>query len=403
MRKLSFVKKVEVFFSHKKGKDVVQETDSDSDGDDYYGDDGEGSGGYEVTTYSASYSERVSIEENVCEADDDDDVPASPSKELGRNSSMMDISSNGSLEEMCDEDVCDVCDEDDDDCTSPIAALHSGVFGVPKSAWDIPSVIEEMQCNVLGEDSYFVHDYAVGVFDGVGGWRSNGVDPAEYSGSLARECLSVALEEDNTDPAYILECAYNRVMKEQKVIGSSTACIICLEQEEKENGESAIFLNAAYVGDSGYMIIRRDHKTGRCSVIHKSEEQQHYFNAPFQLALVHGRFAHMRDTIFNNKPAEAVLERHELQPGDIIVSGTDGMLDNLFDYEILEIVEEMYNHHPTDIARAIVAESYYRSLSLEKTPFEENARLAGQFFKGGKRDDISTVVSRVVDVSKSSR
>lgn len=168
MRKLSFVKKVEVFFSHKKGKDVVQETDSDSDGDDYYGDDGEGSGGYEVTTYSASYSERVSIEENVCEADDDDDVPASPSKELGRNSSMMDISSNGSLEEMCDEDVCDVCDEDDDDCTSPIAALHSGVFGVPKSAWDIPSVIEEMQCNVLGEDSYFVHDYAVGVFDGVG-------------------------------------------------------------------------------------------------------------------------------------------------------------------------------------------------------------------------------------------
>lgn len=261
-----------------------------------------------------------------------------------------------------------------------------------------------------------------------GGWKSNGVDPSEYSGTLARECLAVACNDCNVDPVYILENAYSKLGREQKVIGSSTACIVCLEQEQSEDGESTMYLNTAYVrshgfllpfiqhltqfrilvvsavsqtqvGDSGYMIIRRDRRSEKCRIVFKSQEQQHYFNAPFQLALVHGRFAHLQDTIFNDKPEDAILERHEIAPGDIVVTGTDGVLDNLFDYEIVEIVEALYNHHPTDIARAIVQESYYRSVSMEETPFERNAKLAGQYFKGGKRDDISTIVSRVVEIT----
>lgn len=55
-------------------------------------------------------------------------------------------------------------------------------------------------------------------------------------------------------------------------LGSSTACILILEHESSN-------LFTVNIGDSGFLVVRK----GR--VVHKSEEQQHYFNTPFQLAL----------------------------------------------------------------------------------------------------------------------
>ena len=55
-------------------------------------------------------------------------------------------------------------------------------------------------------------------------------------------------------------------------VGSSTACILILEHESNN-------LFTVNIGDSGFLVVRK----GR--VVHKSEEQQHYFNTPFQLAL----------------------------------------------------------------------------------------------------------------------
>jgi hypothetical protein len=37
-----------------------------------------------------------------------------------------------------------------------------------------------------GEDAYFVHKYAVGVSDGVGGWAETGVNPALFSRALVK-------------------------------------------------------------------------------------------------------------------------------------------------------------------------------------------------------------------------
>ena len=38
-------------------------------------------------------------------------------------------------------------------------------------------------------------------------------------------------------------------------------------------------LHSANLGDSGFLVIRKG------EVVHKSSEQQHYFNTPYQLAL----------------------------------------------------------------------------------------------------------------------
>jgi len=55
--------------------------------------------------------------------------------------------------------------------------------------------------------------------------------------------------------------------------GSCTACLVALHREEKT-------VYTSNLGDSGYMHIRRG------VILHRSEEQQHYFNTPFQLAMV---------------------------------------------------------------------------------------------------------------------
>jgi serine/threonine protein phosphatase PrpC len=177
--------------------------------------------------------------------------------------------------------------------------------------------------------------------------------------------------------------------------GKASAAAAAAAAKQQVRRPRKCILNTAFVGDSGYLIVRRDARTQECCLLYKSTEQQHYFNAPFQLALVHGRFAHLRNTIFNDKPHDAVLDQHIVQEGDVIVTGTDGLLDNLFDFEILNIVDDMYDLHPEDIAREISRKSFERSFSGDESPFEVNARSAGQYFRGGKRDDISCVVARV--------
>jgi len=54
--------------------------------------------------------------------------------------------------------------------------------------------------------------------------------------------------------------------------GSSTACVVVLDRTSRR-------LFAANLGDSGFVVVRAG------VVVHRSNEQQHYFNTPYQLAI----------------------------------------------------------------------------------------------------------------------
>lgn len=54
--------------------------------------------------------------------------------------------------------------------------------------------------------------------------------------------------------------------------GSSTACIVVLDRQSHR-------LHTANLGDSGFLVVRGG------EVVHRSDEQQHYFNTPFQLSI----------------------------------------------------------------------------------------------------------------------
>lgn len=62
--------------------------------------------------------------------------------------------------------------------------------------------------------------WSPGVFDGVGGWQRQGIDPSAYSQSLARVAESVCLMGMNS------QVAMQKAWEATKAKGSSTACIV---------------------------------------------------------------------------------------------------------------------------------------------------------------------------------
>lgn len=74
---------------------------------------------------------------------------------------------------------------------------------------------------------------------------------------------------------------FNCVVKNLNT-GSCTACVIVMDKEKKE-------VSAANLGDSGFMVVRGD------VVVYQSQEQQHYFNTPYQLSISNDRLGVIQD------------------------------------------------------------------------------------------------------------
>ncbi|KAF9574556.1 hypothetical protein EC968_006169 [Mortierella alpina] len=124
----------------------------------------------------------------------------------------------------------------------------------------------------------------------------------------------------NVNPVQILQKSYDqsaRDAKQEGLIGSSTACLAILRDDE---------LRIANLGDCGVSIIRRN------EFIFRTEEQQHSFNYPYQLG-----------TGSTDSPTDAQVFTVKVESGDIVVMGTDGIFDNLFDEDILEEVVRCVN------------------------------------------------------------
>lgn len=68
------------------------------------------------------------------------------------------------------------------------------------------------------------------------------------------------------------------------------------------------------------MVVRKG------EVVHKSEEQQHYFNTPFQLSLPPPGY---QADVLSDQPDSANTDNFPVEDGDVILLATDGVFDNL--------------------------------------------------------------------------
>ncbi|KAJ2161404.1 hypothetical protein GGF46_001499 [Coemansia sp. RSA 552] len=310
---------------------------------------------------------------------------------------------------------------------------------------------EEELATSAGEDAFFHRPDALGIADGVGGWAGvKGADPSLFARRLMHHvCRELQRYEDIDDemfsyyfdaaPVDIMRRAYEITVDEMEALpmrGSSTACVVVLRGDE---------LRVANLGDCGLTVVRQG------DMVYRTEEQQHSFNYPYQL----GTEAH------SDSPQDAQVFRLKIQKGDVIIVGSDGVFDNLFDEDILEEVNQhlppvmraegapelkysndslwyesqqagsrgaeaickppdagakpassdplqpkpklslpQFHINPQAISRAIAnrAKLVSEDTRYSESPFQMRAIQEGLYYQGGKRDDITVLVAVVTDL-----
>ena len=197
-----------------------------------------------------------------------------------------------------------------------------------------------------GHDAFFVSrvgdsgSVALGVADGVGGWTESGVDPADFSHGLCAYMGTTAREYRGEDvppgqrvsSRQLMQKGYDAICNDRRVMaGGSTACVAVARPDGT--------LDVANLGDSGFLQLRLN------AVHFASDPQTHAFNTPFQLSVVPpsmaARMAAYGGAQLSDLPRDADVSEHDLRHGDVLVFATDGVLDNLFNQDILRIASRV--------------------------------------------------------------
>ncbi|KAG5188940.1 phosphatase 2C-like domain-containing protein [Tribonema minus] len=218
-----------------------------------------------------------------------------------------------------------------------------------------------------GEDAFFLLPKDIGVFDGVGGFRKLGVDPAAFSRAFAAAAAHNITAQrarweaiggggggsgaqtvatfKGVDLRLALEHALSSALRGTRG-GGCTACVASFDA-------ASGLLTGANLGDSGLAVLRRD-LSKRMFVAYRTTPQQHRFNMPYQLG-----------TNSTDTPADAVQFRFYTRPGDVIVLATDGLFDNLFDEDIVETVAALLRRkHAGHAAAPVTPEAIAACLVL---------------------------------------
>lgn len=247
----------------------------------------------------------------------------------------------------------------------------------------------------FGDDAFFIAKNKVadvlGVADGVGGWRNYGIDPSAFPRTLMETCERMVTEMRfcPTSPANLIKESYEEIIQQKlPLMGSSTACIVSLYKEERT-------VYTANLGDSGFLIIRDN------EIVHRSNEQQHYFNTPFQLAVAP---PNQEGQVLSDSPNVAESSSFGVKEGDFILLGTDGLFDNMNEDMLLDHISKIKDHKEENVqktARKIAEQAHQLSFDPEYlSPFAISAINSGIDLKGGKPDDITLILARITSFAE---
>jgi len=287
-----------------------------------------------------------------------------------------------------------------------------------------------------GADSFYMDSpsNSLGVADGVGEWEWRFKCSARaFADELMEGCRQSAQNVDasatrNLGAAALemLKNGYNST----RSFGAATALVAKLGSETRNMG-------VACLGDACLLQLRMETVGREASLrcLSRTREQQHSFNCPFQLArlpipsdypklLQEGKEALVRaversKSAKQDAPEDAECYVFNVQRGDLIVMGTDGLFDNLYDQEICQIADSAVTplevhglggeqppggkqHRYEEelaarLASALAKAAYHRSTGRSgRTPFCDHARQVGRYHTGGKMDDITCVCAWIV-------
>lgn len=256
-----------------------------------------------------------------------------------------------------------------------------------------------------GEDNLFVSNqtrdgsFAVGVADGVGGWSEAGYDSSAISRELCASIKYAFEKEYDTQnsitPKDLLVEAFRDVTFSEKVeIGGTTACLGIFTPDKK--------LKVANLGDS-WCGLFRDYK-----LIHETNFQTHNFNTPYQLAKIPQHILKQAELEGRRYIIDSPLMADEytwnLQKNDIVMFATDGVTDNVVPQDIeIFLKDNLEDRADKDAKLDVVTNKFVKEVvkvskdsNFPSAFAQELSRITGQKYLGGKEDDITVVLVKVL-------
>ncbi|ODH53672.1 hypothetical protein GX48_00090 [Paracoccidioides brasiliensis] len=264
-----------------------------------------------------------------------------------------------------------------------------------------------------GDDAVLVSENYLGVNDGVGAWAAKPQGHAALWSRLILHFWALEVERNVTgdsapDPVSLLQRAYEHTIEATSYpnhwLGTTTSATALLHYTLND-GFLAPTLYVTNLGDCQVMVVRPREQR----VVFKTEGQWHWFDCPMQLG-----------TNSVDTPREhAVLTRVELEERDIVVAVSDGVVDNLWEHEVLKVVldslEEWESGKRADdsfagntpdgdrrmvyVARRLLqAAKVIAQDPFAESPYMEKAIEEGLAIEGGKMDDISVIIGMCQDM-----
>jgi len=267
-----------------------------------------------------------------------------------------------------------------------------------------------------GDDAVYASDNFIAANDGVGAWSTR---PGGHAGLWARLILHFwALETENEmglmrspqqiykpDPVEYLQKAFEQTLKATAKPndwqGTTTAVGAQLHFQKSADPESLStpLLYVTNIGDSQVLVMRPKDS----ELVYKTKEQWHWFDCPRQLG------TNSPDTPRKN----AVMDTVEIEEYDVVLAMSDGVIDNLWEHEIIQNVATSIRkwetgeggpstgdrHGGAGGGMKFVAEELMKAAKVIATdpfaesPFMEHAVEEGLAMEGGKLDDISVVAA----------
>jgi hypothetical protein len=263
----------------------------------------------------------------------------------------------------------------------------------------------------------------LGVADGVSQIEDFGIDPSELPNELLSACNELALDQlfphaankpAPQDHAYLGPIPMmKRAFLSTQSLGSTTVLLSILDNSTRIHGKLHPMIAVLAIGDCELLILRRTQgRQGPLEAVFHTEMQRIDGNAqaPLQVARVDDRV----DPNFDESITVDVIERGSAvhcmsaYEGDIVIQGSDGVFDNLFLDEIVDICQEylppprpgsqFFPEQPSvleQIARRIVQECHNKAYPGPNGEMSESP-----IGKGGKVDDTCCVVGEVIEWTK---
>eukprot|EP00746_Dinoflagellata_sp_MGD_P081523 gnl/MRDRNA2_/MRDRNA2_32420_c0_seq1.p1 gnl/MRDRNA2_/MRDRNA2_32420_c0~~gnl/MRDRNA2_/MRDRNA2_32420_c0_seq1.p1 ORF type:complete len:400 (+),score=86.16 gnl/MRDRNA2_/MRDRNA2_32420_c0_seq1:69-1268(+) len=261
----------------------------------------------------------------------------------------------------------------------------------------------------------------LGVCDGVSQMEDYGIDASELPNELLNACQELAMQQLMPDgpqspadqyrgPISLLTEAFEAT----ESLGSTTVLLAALDNSTKIHGKLHPMIAVLSIGDCELMVLRRTQgPQSQLELVFNTEMQRIDQNCqtPLQLARVDERI----DEEYDEQIAMAVIHKGSAvhcvsaYEGDILIMGSDGVFDNLFQDEIVQIVNNFVK--PFGGSFVPNSQSLLKKVSQaiiraahDKCPDDDSGGLPDTpIGRGGKSDDTSVVVAEIVEWTEAHR